>query len=198
VGNIHCKRVFAAMRSTVQFVVLLALVALGGCTGTGVLSETPLQGQDAPYRLDSGDRLRVIVFGQTDLSGEYSVDGAGQISIPLMSPVPARGLTTDELEASLVASLSQTLLRDPSVSVEVLAFRPFFILGEVTNAGQYPFVAGMSVKTAVAIAGGYTYRANERTAIITRNLGDRIVEIGVESSEAVQPGDTVLIKERYF
>lgn len=186
------------MRSTVQFVVLLALVALGGCTGTGVLSETPLQGQDAPYRLDSGDRLRVIVFGQTDLSGEYSVDGAGQISIPLMSPVPARGLTTDELEASLVASLSQTLLRDPSVSVEVLAFRPFFILGEVTNAGQYPFVAGMSVKTAVAIAGGYTYRANERTAIITRNLGDRIVEIGVESSEAVQPGDTVLIKERYF
>ena len=189
---------FAAMRSTVQFVVLLALVVLAGCTGTGVLSETPLQGQDAPYRLDSGDRLRVIVFGQTDLSGEYSVDGAGQISIPLMSPVPARGLTTDELEASLVASLSQTLLRDPSVSVEVLAFRPFFILGEVTNAGQYPFVAGMSVKTAVAIAGGYTYRANERTAIITRNLGDRIVEIGVESSEAVQPGDTVLIKERYF
>ncbi len=189
---------FAAMRSTVQFVVLLALAVLGGCTDTGVLSETPLQGQDAPYRLDSGDRLRVIVFGQTDLSGEYSVDGAGQISIPLMSPVPARGLTTDELEASLVASLSQTLLRDPSVSVEVLAFRPFFILGEVTNAGQYPFVAGMSVKTAVAIAGGYTYRANERTAIITRNLGDRIVEIGVESSEAVQPGDTVLIKERYF
>ncbi len=174
------------------------MAGVSACTSTGVLSEMPLQGQDAPYRLDSADRLRVIVFGQTDLSGEFSVDGAGQISIPLMAPVPARGLTTDELEAALVADLSQTLLRDPSVSVEVLSFRPFFILGEVTNAGQYPFVAGMSVKTAVAIAGGYTHRANVRVAIITRNLGDRIVEIGVETSEAVQPGDTVLIKERYF
>ncbi|MEQ9519007.1 MAG: polysaccharide biosynthesis/export family protein [Parvibaculum sp.] len=190
------------MRPAVQTIMLLVVsllgVPLGACTNTGVISEIPLQGQDAPYLLDSGDRLRVIVFGQTDLSGEYSVDGAGQISIPLMSPIPARGLTPDELEASLVANLAQTLLRDPSVSVEVLSFRPFFILGEVTNAGQYPFVAGMSVKTAVAIAGGYTHRANERVAVITRNLGDRIVEIGVETSEAVRPGDTVLIKERYF
>lgn len=180
------------------FIALIASIALAACASTGVISERPLDGQDAPYRLDSGDRLRVIVFGQEDLSGEYAVDGAGQISIPLIPAVPARGLTTDELEQSIVSVLSQTLLRDPSVSVEVLSFRPFFILGEVTNAGQYPFVAGMTVKTAVAIAGGYTHRANERHARITRNLGDRIVEIAVDTNTAVQPGDTILIRERYF
>ncbi len=175
-----------------------ALFVLSACSNTGLLSEVPIDGQNAVYRLDSGDRLRVIVFGQADLSGEYAVDGAGQISIPLVAAIQARGLTTDELEQSVVAILSQTLLRDPSVSVEVLIFRPFFILGEVTNAGQYPFVAGMTVKTGVAIAGGYTHRANTDVVRITRNLGDRIIEIGVTTNTAVLPGDTIFVRERYF
>lgn len=177
---------------------LVALLTLSACADTGLLSEVPIDGQNAVYRLDSGDRLRVIVFGQTDLSGEYAVDGAGQISIPLVAAIQARGLTTDELEQSVVAILSQTLLRNPSVSVEVLVFRPFFILGEVTNAGQYPFVAGMTVKTGVAIAGGYTHRANTDVVRITRNLGDRIIEIGVNTNTAVLPGDTIFVRERYF
>ncbi len=179
---------------------IIAVIALtlGACANTGVLSEMPVSGQNAPYRLDSGDRLRVIVFGQEDLTGEYAVDGAGEISMPLIQAVQARGLTTDELEIALVSVLSQTLLRDPNVSVEVLNFRPFFILGEVTSAGQYPFVAGMTVNTAVAIAGGYTHRANTNVARVTRNLGDRIIELGVETTAAVRPGDTILIRERYF
>ncbi len=183
----------------VRLSIFLALsLLMSGCANTGLISEIPVDGQNAVYRLDSGDRLRVIVFGQTELSGEYAVDGAGQISIPLINVIQARGLTTDELEETLVSVLSQTLLRDPSVNVEVLTFRPFFILGEVTRAGQYPFVAGMTVKTAVAIAGGYTHRANENVARITRNLGDRIIELGVDSNSAVHPGDTILIRERYF
>jgi len=179
-------------------IVFVTLCLFAGCADKGLISEVPVDGQNAVYRLDSGDRLRVIVFGQTDLSGEYAVDGAGQVSIPLVAAIGARGLTTDELEETIVATLSQTLLRDPSVSVEVLTFRPFFILGEVTNAGQYPFVAGMTIRTAVAIAGGYTHRANENGARITRNLGDRIIEIGVDSNAAVHPGDTILVRERYF
>ncbi len=177
---------------------IATLFVLSACADTGLLSEVPVDGQNAVYRLDSGDRLRVIVFGQEDLSGEYAVDGAGQISIPLVSAIQARGLTTEELEQSVVAILSQTLLRNPSVSVEVTAFRPFFILGEVTNSGQYPFVAGMTVKTGVAIAGGYTHRANKEVVRITRNLGDRIIEIGVTMNTAVLPGDTILVRERYF
>lgn len=180
------------------FIIATIALTLGACANTGILSEMPVAGQNAPYRLDSGDRLRVIVFGQEDLTGEYSVDGAGEISMPLIQAVQARGLTPDELEISLVSVLSQTLLRDPSVSVEVLNFRPFFILGEVGSAGQYPFVAGMTVNTAVAIAGGYTHRANTNVARVTRNLGDRIVELGVETTAAVRPGDTILIRERYF
>jgi protein involved in polysaccharide export with SLBB domain len=180
------------------FIIAVTALALSACANTGVLSEMPVAGQNAPYRLDSGDRLRVIVFGQEDLTGEFAVDGAGEISMPLIQAVQARGLTPDELEFSLVSVLSQTLLRDPSVSVEVLNFRPFFILGEVSNAGQYPFVAGMTINTAVAIAGGYTHRANTDIARVTRNLGDRIVEIGTETTAAVRPGDTILIRERYF
>jgi protein involved in polysaccharide export with SLBB domain len=183
------------VRLSVLFATFLLIF---GCADKGLISEVPVDGQNAVYRLDSGDRLRIIVFGQEDLTGEYAVDGAGQISIPLVPAIGARGLTTDELEETLVSVLSQTLLRDPSVSVEVLTFRPFFILGEVTRAGQYPFVAGMTVKTAVAIAGGYTHRANENVARVTRNLGDRIVELGVDSNSAVHPGDTILIRERYF
>lgn len=171
---------------------------LTGCGGTGVLSEMPLDGQDAPYLLDSGDQLRIIVFGQEDLSGQYAVDGAGHISMPLLPPIIARGATTDQLESALVSALSQSLLRNPNVSVEVVTFRPFFILGEVVRSGQYPFVAGMTVQTAVAIAGGYTHRADEDVVRITRNMGDRIVELGVPTTSAIRPGDTILVGERYF
>ncbi|MBV1933789.1 MAG: polysaccharide export protein [Parvibaculaceae bacterium] len=173
-------------------------VILTGCASNRVVSSQPLAENSAPYMLDSGDQLRILVFGQEDMSGEYKVDGSGFISIPLMEPMQTRGLSTQQLEAELVAQLAQTLLRNPSVSVEILSYRPFFILGEVNSSGQYPFVSGMTVQTAVAIAGGFTYRANELDVLITRKQGDEIVELRVESNQLVLPGDTILIEERFF
>ena len=110
---------------------------------------------NAPYLLASGDRLRVIVFGQDNLSNSFSVDGAGNISMPLIGLVKASGLTTADLERVDRSAAAQRLLREPRVSVEVEAYRPFFVLGEVTTAGQYPFINGMTVQNAVAVAGGY-------------------------------------------
>jgi protein involved in polysaccharide export with SLBB domain len=139
-----------------------------------------------------------VIFGQEDLSGEYAVDGSGFISIPLMEPVQTRGLSTQQLETELVAILGQTLLRNPNVSVEILNYRPFFILGEVNRPGQFPFVSGMTVQTAVAIAGGFTFRANESDALITRKRNESIVELRVPANHSVLPGDTILIEERFF
>lgn len=171
---------------------------LAGCASRAGVSERPLSETAEPYTLDSGDKLRVTVFGQPDLSGEFAVDGSGGIAIPLIPPVAARGLTTSELQISIADALGKTLLRNPNVSVQVTEFRPFFILGEVTKAGQYPFVNGMTVQSAVAIAGGFSYRAQQDTVHVTRKVGDKLVEMDVDAGAPVQPGDTILVQERYF
>lgn len=179
--------------------ILVALcMTLAACAQYGVLEQRPASGEFDAYRLDTGDQLRVTVFGQADLSGDFTVDGTGSISMPLLPPIVARGLTTEEFEAVVAVELGRRLLRNPNVSAQVMQFRPFFILGEVQRAGQYPYVSGMTVQSAVAIAGGYSYRANEDRVRITRNLGDRIVELGVDSKAPVMPGDTILVRERYF
>lgn len=152
----------------------------------------------SPYRLDSGDRLRVTVFGQGNLSRSYSVDGSGFISMPLIGAVEARGATTFELERRIATALKRKYVRDPKVTVEVEANRPFFILGEVDNAGQFPYVAGMTVQTAVAIAGGYTPRAKKRNVEITRQINGTTVIRTVPPNAKVQPGDTITVKERFF
>lgn len=150
------------------------------------------------YRLDSGDHLRVTVFGQTDLTGEYTVDGSGTIALPLIMPMPAKGMTTDELAHSLEGALGQRLLRNPSVSIEVTQYRPFFILGEVNQPGQYAYVNGMTVRTAAAIAGGFTYRASGSSVKITRRTNQGVFE-GTATSEAnIMPGDTIVVGERLF
>lgn len=180
------------------FVLIAMTLALASCAARGVIAERPAPAEGDAYLLDTGDKLRITVFGQDDLSGEYDVDGTGAISMPLLPPIYARGLTADEFEAALEAELGQKLLRNPNVSIQVTQFRPFFILGEVKNAGQYPYVNGMTVQSAAAIAGGFTYRANVDRVTITRNRGDRIVELGVDSTAAVMPGDTILVRERFF
>ena len=135
----------------VRLSIFLALsLLMSGCANTGLISEIPVDGQNAVYRLDSGDRLRVIVFGQTELSGEYAVDGAGQISIPLINVIQARGLTTDELEETLVSVLSQTLLRDPSVNVEVLTFRLLPSPADI-RTGQMKMSRGLRAISVIAL-----------------------------------------------
>jgi polysaccharide export outer membrane protein len=150
------------------------------------------------YTLDSGDRLRVVVFGQDGLTNSYAVDTAGNITMPLIGPVRARGRTTTQVSASLVTRLRQGFLREPHVAVEVEAYRPFFILGEVTFPGQYPYVANMTVETAVAIAGGFTPRAYHYTVQVSRLMEGVAVRDTVPVTTLLRPGDTVVVAERWF
>lgn len=151
-----------------------------------------------PYYLDSGDLLRITVFGQEELTRVYPVNDGGKIAMPLIGSVTARGRTIDQLENTIVTALAAGYIRDPDVSVEVQTYRPFFILGEVRNPGQYPYVSNMTVQTAVAIAGGFTYRAKRDAVEISRRLPKEIVHGAAPIEMPVMPGDTITVHERAF
>jgi polysaccharide export outer membrane protein len=153
---------------------------------------------EVPYTLDTGDKLRVVVFGQDGLTNSYSVDSAGAVTMPLIGAVPARGLTPGELSRAVAERLRRGFVRDPHVAIEVELYRPFFILGEVTYPGQYPYVPHMSVENAVAIAGGFTPRAYRWDIRIDRPATGGVVRKSVPLLTRVRPGDTVIIKERWF
>jgi len=153
---------------------------------------------EGPYTLDSGDRLRIVVFGQDGLTNSYSVDASGHIDMPLIGSVAARGATTDELARRVAEKLRQGYVREPHVAVEIEAYRPFFILGEVTQPGQYPYVANMTVETAVAIAGGFTQRAFRKTVILNRFVNGQRLRMTVPAVFPLRPGDTVNVQERWF
>jgi len=157
----------------------------------------PAAGEDARYTLDAGDRVRLVVFGQKDLSGDFVVTGNGTLSLPLIGEVTVKGLTLRQIEAAIAGKLEPDYLKNPRVSAEVINYRPFYIIGEVKNPGTYPYVNGMRIVNAVAIAGGYTYRANEREMRITRAKGDGKPE-RVRPDTLVLPGDVVEVTERYF
>lgn len=150
------------------------------------------------YQLDTGDVVRIDVFEQTNLSRLYRIDGGGFVAIPLVGSVQARGLTTRALEQEVAAKLRRSYLRDPKVTVEISTHRPFFILGEVRNSGQYPYVLGMTIETAVAIAGGYSPRANQRKVQVIRRLGGKLVRTYVPNNYQIRPGDTLKVIERFF
>lgn len=150
------------------------------------------------YLLDSGDRVRVFVYGQPNLSRTYSVDDGGFISVPLIGTVRAREITTHELERSIGDLLAAEYVKDPKVSVEIAQYRPFFILGEVRRAGQYPFVNAMTVQSAVAIAGGFSERAHEKSVKLTRIINGYRATVEVAPTEPVYPGDIIHVRERFF
>jgi len=150
------------------------------------------------YTLDSGDKLRVVVFGQDGITNSYTVDAGGNVNLPLIGTVPARGISTQQLAKSIADRLRQGYVREPHVTVEVETYRPFFILGEVTNPGQYPYVANMTVETAVAIAGGFGARATKKTVELTRNSTTQRMRGSVPLNYPLQPGDTIVVKERWF
>jgi len=151
-----------------------------------------------PYRLDAGDRLRVVVFGQEGLTNTYAIDAGGSITMPLIGAVPARGRTPAGLAAEITAKLRNGYIREPSVAVEVETYRPFFILGEVTNPGQYPYVPNMTAETAIAIAGGFAPRANKSKVELARNAPGQQVHGDVPLAYPLRPGDTIVVKERWF
>jgi polysaccharide export outer membrane protein len=151
-----------------------------------------------PYTLDAGDKLRIVVFGQDGITNSYMVGADGQLNLPLIGIVPARGTTTSELAQRITEKLKQGYVREPHVSVEVEAYRPFFILGEVTTPGQYPYVANMTAETAIAIAGGFSPRADKRKVQLSRNIPGQQIRSEVPLSYPLRPGDTVMVKERWF
>ncbi len=170
-----------------------------------VAEDTPAQSEAAAldriaetYQLASGDRLQVNVFGHPDLSGEFEIDGSGNITFPLLGTVPAAGRTIEELRTQVETALNRDYLVDPSVNVEVLNYRPFFILGQVNEPGSYPYQPGMTVRQAVALAGGYTRRASTSSMQLIRQNSEGTTEMEVGENALIFPGDTIEIERRFF
>ena len=183
--------------------VLVSLISIAGCAdpiASGV-APAPAASNQLPtysYNLSGGDRVRVVVFGDASLGGEFLVDGSGFVSLPLIGQVDVRGLTSEQLQKRIVARLADGYVKDPRVAVEVLTTRPFYILGEVNKPGQYPFANGLTVLGAVAQAGGFTYRAKTKEALIKHAGQDAERAYQVTAATLVAPGDTIRIKERWF
>ena len=148
------------------------------------------------YRLGTADRLRVIVFGEDDLGGEFEVDDTGAVSLPLVGQVRAKGRTLRDFEAAVQERLREGYLKDPRVNVEVVNYRPFYIIGEVAEPGEYPFVSGMNVLNAVALSGGFTPRANTSKVRITRDGQENTY--ASNSQTRLEPGDMIRVPERFF
>jgi polysaccharide export outer membrane protein len=153
---------------------------------------------DAGYRLDAGDKLRVVVYGQEGLTNTYAIDAAGSITMPLIGQVPARGRSPASLASEITGRLRNGYIREPSVAVEIESYRPFFILGEVQAPGQYPYVPNMTVESAIAIAGGFSPRARRDLVTVTHTDANGVGRYVVPLGTALGPGDTVQVGERWF
>jgi polysaccharide export outer membrane protein len=153
---------------------------------------------DMPYHLDAGDRLRVVVYGQEGLTNTYSISAGGTITVPLIGSVPARGRTPQGLATDIAARLRNGYIREPSVAVEIEAYRPFFILGEVQAPGQYPYVPNMTAESAVAIAGGFSPRARKDRVTVTHTDASGTTRTVMPPGTPISPGDTVVVGERWF
>lgn len=186
----------------------MAVIAMGlSATGPAATSlsaqqpaatDTANAADAAVYRLGTGDRLRITVYNEARLSGEFDVDSAGNVSVPLIGNVPAAGRTSAELAAEIETRLRGGYLTNPSVAIDMVAYRPFYILGEVREPGKFPYVVGLTVTKAVAMAGGYTYRGKKSHAFLTRTEAGRASERKVPVTADVQPGDVVRVPERHF
>lgn len=177
---------------------LLLLPLLLGACAHGSAPATYLVEQTGPYVLDSGDVLRVSVYGDPNLTNTYRVDDSGAISMPLVGSVPARGATTAVLSQRVASALAAGYMRNPNVAVEVAEYRPFFIQGAVGSSGQYPYVYGMTARAAVSAAGGFSPTADRNTATIYRRQGSEMVKGNVELDFPILPGDTIVISERWI
>lgn len=182
-----------------RLVSLILLLFATACASDAARIAPLAESGPAPYRLGTGDEVRVTVFGLDAANNSYVVGDTGTIAVPLLPPVPAAGKTVDELQAALAEAIrGRDLLRTPSVSVQIQKYRPFYILGEVQRPGQYPFVPGMSVLAAVSTAGGYTFRANTKGVVVSRASGSGVSKGRATPETLVQPGDTITVLESWF
>lgn len=163
----------------------------------GVVGQ-PTTGSIKEYVLGVGDRLKLTVYGEDDLSGDYEIGSTGIVALPLIGNIPAAQQTIHSFEEAVRAKLSAGYLHDPRVSVQVINYRPFFILGEVTRPGSYPYVNGMTILNAIALAGGYTYRADESGVVIVHANDPNKNETKAREDATVMPGDIIRVPERFF
>ncbi len=183
---------------TILSVLALLLCAIDPSTSFAQGRQTSSASPSGAYILGPTDRVRLKVYGEADITGEYEVDSNGFVSIPLAGHVKAAGLTTRQLEKGIMSALSKGIVRDPRVNVEIALYRPFYILGEVKKSGEYPYRVGLTVMDAVATAGGFTYRANE-SKVYLRRSGSTVEEIyPLDAPVLIFPGDNVRVPERYF
>lgn len=182
-----------------QVVFGIALFLTAGSLLTSLQAQAPENSVvEIAYRLSIGDKLRITVYGHEDLSGEFDVDATGNVSLPLIGDVRATGLTANELEAAVTSLLRPDYLKNPRVSAEILNYRPFYIVGEVNSPGSFPYANGMTVISAVAVAGGFTYRARKNRISITRGGGADMVEFEAQEDTLILPGDVIEVPERFF
>jgi polysaccharide export outer membrane protein len=193
------------LRPLVTAVLGSLLLVVAACESTVPSAPTSVSGERvvqqqaiSAYTLGNGDQLRITVFGQPDLSGQFEVDGTGSISMPLIGQVEALGLTTPQLENRIVEMLEGDYVLNPRVSAEVINYRPYYILGEVNRPGEYPYTSGLTVVNAVAAAGGWTYRAKKNIVYIKSVGSPEEPARELTTSTMVQPGDTIRIKDRVF
>ena len=179
-------------------VFMLAVGSTGFPTAAAAQSKQASGGAASGYTLGPTDRIRLKVYGEADISGEYEIDSNGYASIPLAGRIRAAGLTTGQLERSIAAALAKGIVRDPRVNIEIALYRPYYILGEVKKSGEYPYRIGMTILDAVASAGGFTYRANENKVFLRRAGGATEEVYPLDAPVRVFPGDNIRIPERYF
>ena len=176
---------------------LLVLMLAACASAVDGLPPAPATTDIADYRLGPTDRLQVTVFGEPALSGELTVDSLGNVTVPFVGEVAAKDRTVREVQAEIVAKLrALEILRDPQVSVAIVSYRPFFVLGEVRTPGAFPYAAGTTVQRAVAQAGGYSYRADREAILITREADGQ--NYRAQPATPVLPGDTIEVMERFF
>jgi len=170
-----------------------------------LVGSRPLMAQMAPpvetagdYQLGVADELRITVFNEANLSGQFVINSNGMLSLPLIGEVRGAGTTVDQLRTKIMERLSDGYLLNPKVTIEVLTYRPFYILGEVNKPGKYPYSSGLTVLNAVATAEGFTYRANKRKVFVKHAGSMEEDQVSLTPATPVQPGDTIRIGERYF
>lgn len=189
------SRLMRGLVAGVTCSLMLTSVALAQVADTAV---APAAAKLDAYRLGAADKIRVLVYNEPNLSGEFTVNSSGTVSLPLIGDVQASGETTGQLRDMIEQRLAAGYLRTPQVSIDVLEFRPYFILGEVNKPGDYPYTADLTVMKAVATANGFTYRADQKHVWLKHAGQDKEVKYDVTSDVPLEPGDTIRIGERYF
>jgi polysaccharide export outer membrane protein len=186
------------MMRLIRFLPLALSLAVAGCANDIAPPGSAAAAAPYVYHLGPDDKLRIAVYGEDPMAGEYLVNAEGSVSFPLVGMIKASGLTLSEFSSALSAALAAKFLKDPKVVVDVVEYRPIYVLGEVNKAGQYPYRSGMTVLGAVATAGGFTYRANAKVAMVRHPDEPGEASRPLTADLPVYPGDTIRIRERYF